>query len=250
MSTLKEFYKNFGQTFPLAVVKNAYVKVQGGAEVGPALLTAADEYAEKLAKLPLNYTGYTAVSSIDQIVVYQLKTTSELGLRLASPYADKNSRGLAVARLGENFECDVIAVYTHQPDAVLGSYSQRNRYAVVVRLDCGGVQIEGGMRKKLQGLADALAKNVLAGYPEYLVALHNVQYRKEHKMKYEPAPQWEDFLLSKSLRFVEHVNDEYEQGIWFYTPKWVTIGEYLQNFAQKVGLKLKITEINVFGLNE
>lgn len=246
---IKEFNENFGHTFPLAVVKNAYDKVQSGAEVGQALLAAADEYAEKLAKLPLNYTGYTAVSSIDQIVVYQLKTTSELGLRLASPYADKNSRGLAVARLGENFECDVIAVYTHQPDAVLGSYSQRNRYAVVVRLDCGGVQIEEGMRKKLQGLADALAKNALARYPVYLERQHIAQLRQEHKPEQEPISWWEDFLLKQPLRFVENVNDGYERGFWFNTPKWVTIGEYLQNFAQKVELEPKITEINIFGLD-
>ncbi len=246
---IKEFNKNFVQMFPLAVVKNAYDKVQSGAEVGQALLAAADEYAEKLAKLPLNYTGYTAVSSSSQLVIYQLKTTSERGLRLASPYANKSSHGLAVARLGENFECDISAVYAHQPDSVLGSYSYRNRYAVVVRLDCGGIRLEEGMHKKLQTLADALAKNALAWYPVYLERQHIAQLRKEHKPEQEPISWWEDFLLKQPLRFVENVNDGYERGFMLHKPKWITIGEYLQNFASKIGLELKITEINIFGLD-
>ena len=77
MITLKEFHKNFGQMFPLAVVKSAYDKVQSGAIVGPALSAAVDEYAEKLAKLPLNYTGFTLSKRGDKLVSYYIKTTTK-----------------------------------------------------------------------------------------------------------------------------------------------------------------------------
>ena len=168
---------------------------------------------------------------------------------LAGTYNDIIPHELAIAKLGENFECDVDATYAQQPDSVIGGYSHRNCYVSVVKLNFGNVQLTAGMQKKLQNLADVLAKNALAWYPAHSKALNKEKYYKEHKMNYKPVSGWKTFFLAQVLRFVPNVNDGYESGSqWYKETKSVTIGDYLAHFCKENKIKLDIQYIHVSGL--
>jgi hypothetical protein len=253
MATLKEFNEMFGRTFPLAVVKTAYGYVLQGHDPGPSLSTAAILYAAKLEKQPLNYIGYACISSVSEVTVYTLKTATQSGLRRISPFSMKESKGLTIATLGENCSCDVAAVFGNQPNSVLGCYTHRNRYAAVIRLNYGtDAKLPADILKRLQNLADVLAKNVLAWWPEYLKKKEALRNFYIEKYKREPRffkSDKFDFFNEQVLRFVPNVNDGYESGSSFYNAdKSVTISDYLANFSKQSGLRLSIEGIDIYGL--
>lgn len=249
MGTLKKFYNDFGRTFPLAVVKTAYGYFQQGHEPGPAISTAAILYAAKLEKQSLQYTGYTCVTSVEGLTVYEVRTATQSGLTRMSPYSLKDSRGLTIATMGENCSCDVAAVFGNQPDSVLGCYTHRNRYAVVIRLNYGTDKLPADMLKRLQNLANVLAKNVLAWWPKYIKQREALRKFYLEKYKREPRAFKSDkfdFFIKQVLRFMPKINEGCEQDHLLRGN--ITISNYLQNEVKnQTGLDVKVESIDIYG---
>ena len=248
MATLKEFNEMFGRTFPLVVVKAAYGYVLQGHDPGPALSTAAILYAAKLEKQPLNCTGYACISSVSGVTVYTLKTATQSGMRRMSPFSMKESKGLTIATMGENCSCDVAAVFENQPDSVLGCYTHSNRYAAVVRLNYGiDAKLPTDTLKKLQHLADVLAMNVVAWWPEYLKKKEALYKFYMDKYKREPK-EFEsnkfDFFNKQVLRFMPKINEGCERDHFGN----ITISNYLQNEVKnQTGFDVKVESIDIYG---
>ena len=245
--TLKTFYQDFGHGFPLPVVKKAYIYFQQGHPVESIFKTASILYAAKLENQPLNYSGYACERRISKIIVYHLQTNSVTGLRQITPYSFEKNKGLAITLLGENASCDEIASFENKQGSVLGSYNHRNRYVAVVRLNHGNPQLTADMQESLKDLADVLAKNALAWWPDYQVALEKVEYCKAHKKPFDAVPEWNEFLLNQELRFAKKVNEGFETGSCLFTKTWVTIGDYLKSLKEQTGLTCSIESINLYG---
>lgn len=250
MQTLKEFNEMFGRT-PLAVVKTAYGYFQQGHEPGPAISTAAIIYAAKFEKQRLNYTGYDCIRDVSGVTVYEVRTVTESGLTRMSPYSLKDSRGLTIATMGENCVCDAINFFKNQPDSVLGYYTHRNRYTAVVRLNYGtNADLPINTLKKLQHLADVLAMNVVAWWPEYLKkreSLHKFYMEKYKRPPMEFESNKLEFINKQVLRFMPKINEGCEHDHLLCGN--MSISAYLRGeIKNQTGLDVRIENVDIYGM--
>lgn len=251
--TFKKFYNDFGYGLPMSVVKAAFGYVQQGHDVEPALGTAKILYAAKLERQPLCHTGYVRIVGEKRLQVYKVQTASLSGLNRLAPYVLQESRSETIIRLGENCAYVVEATFNNQPGVIFGSYEHGAKYVAVVRLNYGkNVVLHEGLLSRLQGMADDVAKNALAWWPEYLKKREAL--RKFYLEKYKREPQHfesskTDFLNGQILRFAPFINDGYETGSSFYgDDKWITVSEYLANFKKLTGFEITIDGIDIYGL--
>ena len=251
--TFRKFYNDFGHGLPMSVVKTAFGYVQQGHDAEPALSTARILYAAKLERQPLCHTGFVRIIGKKCLQVYKMQTVSSSGLNRLAPYVLQESRSEAIPRLGENCAYDVEATYNDQPGVIFGSCEHGAKYVAVVRLNYGkNAVLPEGLKSRLQVVADTVAKNALAWWPEYLKKREAL--RKFYLDKYKREPQHfesskMEFLNGQVLRFAPHINDGYETGSSFYSSdKWVTVGEYLENFKKLTGFEIPIDGIDIYGL--
>ncbi len=240
---LKEFYKLYKGPFPLGLIGIAYSYVKNGHEPATALQTACIIYAAKFTEKPMNYVGYSVTDAIDVIRVHRLQAETPFGISHFPLYDEPKNRSLAVATSGENLLDEQHWMTEQKPNATFGVYEHHNRYVAVVELKHDE---KLSNNKRMKELADLMAKNALAWWPEYLKEQERKEFAEKKKLPMLELPTWHDFLLKQYIRFVPHVNETLEHPESFRSPT-VTIDDYLKNLEKQTGFEVKVADINLFG---
>lgn len=247
----KEFYQKFGRDYPLTVVKTAFCYFEQGHDVKPALCTAWTIYIANQKNRPLRYKGYMAINQRKGVTVYSLETETVSGMNRVSVIDTDKRTGLTFAPLGENFCYTSLAVFEAQNNKIFGAYTHRNRYVAIVELSYEGRNLPDETCKQLQMVADTLAKNALAYYPQYSDDMEKIKFhikKDGKKPKNAPEEMWPKYFEQQILRFEPKINDGYECGWSFFNSAYMDVAGFLEKMQSELKTEIKIADIKLFGL--
>ena len=242
----KEYRDKFCKELSLDVLRRAYVYSQNGHMPQSAISTAAVIYAEPLKQKPLLVQGIMAEKELNAVTVWSLQTETEPAQRsLLNGEWNFHNRAMCVARLGENYACTKLQLLEFPDELIIGVYQHRHRFVAVVSIEN---EVKSAISvPKVTDIANTMAKNAVAYYPEYLLAKKRQKHCRRlplQKDKPEQMPDFKDFLLKRPLRFVEGINESYSFNC---TRQEVSIAAYLEACSARLEQKLSLASVDVFG---
>lgn len=243
----KEYYDNFCKGIALNVFRNAYAYSQNGHLPQNAIPTAAVIYAEPFKRRPLSVHGVMAEKELNAVTIWDLQTETVTAQReLLTGNWNFHNRAMCIARLGENYVCTLHTTLEFPSELIIGVYEHRHRFVAVVSIED---ERESALSvPKVQELANILAKNAVAHYPEYLQQVASREWHRTHSEKGKVVPKlpkFAEFLLAQPLRFVENINPEH--GIFRETKHVVSIGEFINHRSEQLKQKLQLASVEMFG---
>ena len=238
--SVNEYYDKFCKGLSFEVLKRAYGYSQKGHSPSCAIATAAALYAEPFKQRELMQHGLTVEREKTEISIWKLETETASAQRaLLEGEWDFHNRAMCIARLGENYNCTRVVALDFPSVPIIGVYVHRHRFAAIV-----GVEAE---HDDPDGVAEIVAKNAVAHYPEYLDRQERRKWHLKHDknpQKYPPLPDFKTFLLEQPLLFVEGVNP---RSIFAQTRHIVSVGEFVKRCSQEQKQMLCVTSVNVYG---
>lgn len=243
--SLKEFQNKFGKGLPFGVVRQAFIYVKNGNQPQNSISTAMIIYAEPFKSRELRQTGLMTEKEGNRISIWKLQTeTAKAQRELLTGKWAYHCRHMCIARLGENYDCTLQKTLEFGDNRVVGVYEHRHRFAAVVSLQ--PEQTSAPCIPKIQELADILAKNALAHYPEYLLQQEKRRWHLEHDKPQRNIPElppFKEFILKQPLRFVEGVNPQ----SFLPAKHIVSVEEYIKHRGEQLKQNIDIAGIDLFG---
>lgn len=245
--SLKEYRDRFGKDLSLDVLKRAYDYSQNGHSPRPALSTSSILYAEPFKQRELFYAGLMAEFEPNAVTIWRLQTETATAQRaLLRGLWDYHNRADCIARLGENYACQHLQTLEFPDELIVGVYEHQHRFVAVVSVEA--IPESALTVRKVQEVADIVAKNALAYYPLYHAAKERYEWNIKHPQKDfkpEKLPEFREFLLTQPLRFVKGVNPEYD--LLCATKRVVSIEEFIVFRSEPLQQKLTIASVDLFG---
>lgn len=241
----KEYHDKFCKDLSLGVLRRAYIYSQNGHLPQCAIPTAAVIYAEPFKLRKLLVKGVMAEKELNAVTVWSLQTETESAQRsLLNGDWDFHNRAMCVARLGENYSCTKLQTLEFPDELIISMYQHYHRYVAIVSIDNSCVSAISV--PKVTAIANIVAKNAVAYYPEYLVKKEQQEYYRRHRMKnkLKHLPDFKDFLLEQPMLFVKGVN---ENSIFNRTPQNLSIASYLDSCSAQLEQTLSLASVDVFG---
>ena len=244
--SLHEYRDNFCKDVALDVLKRAYGYSQNGHLPSNAVSTSSVFYAEPKKYRPLLQHGLWAEKKLNAVTIWDLWTETATAQRaLLEGVWDFKNRTMCIARLGENYDCKHQTTLDFPNELIIGVYEHRHRFAAVVSIESNH---ESAFEvRKVQEIADIVAKNAVAYYPKYLHEKEYIAWACKHPHGRQippPLPEFSKYLLEQPLRFVKNVNPEYDLSR--ATKHVVTIEEFIV-FRSPAMQKLTIASVDMFG---
>lgn len=244
--SLKEYRDKYCKGFNLEVLRRAYGYSQNGHLPASAISTASVLYAEPLKRRPLHEHSLIAQKKLNAVTICDLATETATAQRaLLVGEWDLCNRSECIARLGENYDCKQLTTLDFPDELIIGVYEHRHRFVAVVSIEANR---ESALTvRKVQEIADIVAKNAVAYYPKYLHEQEQVEFERKHPEKGQAPkklPEFRKFLLEQPLRFVPGVNPEYDLSR--ATKHVVTIEEFIV-FRSPLMQKLTVSSVELFG---
>lgn len=245
--SLKEYRDNFGKEVSLDVLKRVYGYSQIGHLPPNALSTAVAIYAEPFKQHNFLQLGLMAEKELNAVTIWNLQTETVTAQRaLLSGEWDFHNRAMCIARLGENYVCTRRTTLDFPSDLIIGVYEHRHRFAAVVSLEQKPESVLG--LSKVQEVADIMAKNALAYYPEYLELkkrYERMQSTQPQYAKYHKPEKLVAFLLQRPLRFVKGINNT--NSVFYNPERAVTVDAFLKQRGEELKQQLNLVSVELFG---
>lgn len=242
--SLKEFRDEFGKGVSLDVVKRAYKYALNGNQPQTSVGTSAVIYADPFKKRDFKYLGLMAEKELNAVTIWNLQTETDWAQRtLLQGVWDFHNRSMCVAQLGENFICSRRTTLEFPSELIIGVYQHMHRFVSVVSIE---TDRESAMWvPKLQALANILALNALAHYPEYLAREADREYYiKRHGIVSAKLPEYKDFLLTQPMRFIAGVNP---YSVYPEIQHVISVEDFLAHRGKQLDLNIKIASVDLFG---
>lgn len=243
--SLMQYRDKFCKGLSLDVFRRAYAYSQNGHMPQNAISTSAVIYAEPFKLRPLYFSGVMAEQELNAVSIWKLQTETATAQRfLLNGEWDYHNRAMCVARLGENYSCTKLQTLEFPSELIIGVYQHYHRFVAVVSID--NESVSAISVPKVREIADILAMNAVADYPEYLCNKERLTYYRKHPEKGKvltKLPEFRAFLLEQPIRPVKGIKD----SSIFRKATPVSIASYLDMCSEQLGQKLSLASVDMFG---
>lgn len=234
----QEFRKSYGQEMSLSVCQKAYGYVLNGHDPKPSIATASLIYAKDFTNNPIPVIGYRAEQEIGCVRIYKLMTeTVSAQSSLQKGTWNYGDRSLCIARLGENYEQELVHCLTFPDNLIVSVYNHNGRHISVVALE--------GCKKASQipafkHIGHVLALNALGYYNRYLDNLVLIeQYKEKAEISF-----FNKFLFLQPIELTEKKYFDQKQ---LFPQRTESIRKYLARKSEELNTCIRIASVDVFG---
>ena len=245
--SLKEYRSNYAKGLSLEVCKRAADYSKNGHRPQNALATSAAIYADPYKHREFHELGFMAEKQLGAATIWNLQTETPAAQRaLLSGDWDYHNRQMCIARLGENYVCTRRTTLEFPSNLIIGVYEHFHRFVGIVSVE--SLPESALSVPKVQEVANILAMNAVAHYPEYTARRDNYKRNLKRGLNLECPPElvnFRSFLLEQPLRFVVGINEEY--GSFRDQQSLVSIANYLSHRGEQLKQELDLITVDVYG---